>query len=91
MTVVPTPMPGMVVAVHVAPGDLVAAGDPLLMVESMKCQWAVCAPTAGRVGRLAAVGEVVRAGTAVAVVDPVAARAAPPTPAEAVATAQLAK
>lgn len=87
MTAVATPMPGMVVAVHVAPGDHVAAGERLVTVETMKCESAVCAPRAGRVGRLAAVGEVVRAGAQVAVVAPVAAKAAAPTPAEAVATA----
>ncbi len=36
-------MPGTVVAVHVAPGQRVAAGDPLVTVESMKLQVVVAA------------------------------------------------
>jgi len=46
------PMPGRVVKVLVAEGDQVAAGDPLLILESMKMESEV---TAGLAGRVAAV------------------------------------
>lgn len=32
------PMPGLVVAIKVAPGDVVAAGQPVVVVEAMKMQ-----------------------------------------------------
>ncbi len=36
--VVKAPMPGQVTHVAVRPGDIVAAGDPLLVIEAMKMQ-----------------------------------------------------
>lgn len=45
-------MPGLVVSVGVAPGDTVAAGQPLLVVEAMKMQSPVRAPRGGRVARV---------------------------------------
>lgn len=51
-------MPGVVVSVGVAPGDMVAAGQPLLVVEAMKMQSPVRAPRGGRVARV-----LVEAGT----------------------------
>ena len=42
-------LPGLVVRVAVSPGDLVAAGDPLVTVEAMKMQNEIRAPRAGRV------------------------------------------
>lgn len=45
-------LPGLVVAVQVAVGSVVAAGDPLLRLEAMKMQNEVRAPRAGRVGQL---------------------------------------
>jgi biotin carboxyl carrier protein len=49
-------IPGRVVAVSVAPGDPVSAGQQLLVVEAMKMQNEVRSPLAGVVERLA-VGE----------------------------------
>ena len=47
------PMPGTVLLVHVADGDTVAAGDVLLVLESMKMELAITAPHAGTVAGLA--------------------------------------
>ncbi|HET8642608.1 MAG TPA: biotin/lipoyl-containing protein, partial [Pseudonocardiaceae bacterium] len=44
--------PAFVVSVLVAPGDPVAAGDPLLVLESMKMETTVCAPYGGEVATL---------------------------------------
>ncbi|MEM8815159.1 MAG: biotin carboxylase N-terminal domain-containing protein [Pseudomonadota bacterium] len=46
------PMPGTVVAVNVGPGDEVAAGDTLLILEAMKMEHQVHAPAAGTVRRV---------------------------------------
>ena len=44
-------------------GDIVAAGDKLLILESMKMETAITAPCAGRVERiLVAPGKTVEAG-----------------------------
>ncbi|MBI2826172.1 MAG: ATP-grasp domain-containing protein [Planctomycetia bacterium] len=43
------PLPGVVDDVKVAVGDLVAAGDVLVVIESMKMFYPVTAPAAGRV------------------------------------------
>jgi propionyl-CoA carboxylase alpha chain len=64
------PMPGTVVAVHVAPGDRVTAGQALLVLEAMKMQHPVVAPAAGVVGSLdAVVGTQVEAGAVLAVIE----------------------
>ena len=57
-----SPMPGSVVAVHVAEGDRVEEGQVLLVVEAMKMEHALAAPHAGTVEGLQ-----VRAGAQVAV------------------------
>jgi acetyl-CoA carboxylase carboxyltransferase component/biotin carboxyl carrier protein len=44
-----TPAPAFVVGVRVAPGDPVRAGDPLVVVESMKMETTITAPFAGTV------------------------------------------
>lgn len=46
------PMPGAVVKIHVAPGDRVAAGDPLVVLEGMKMEYSLRAPFPGVVTAL---------------------------------------
>jgi propionyl-CoA carboxylase alpha chain len=46
------PMPGAVTAVHVAEGDVVRAGQRLLVLEAMKMQHAIAAPAGGVVRSL---------------------------------------
>ncbi|MDQ2933602.1 MAG: acetyl-CoA carboxylase biotin carboxyl carrier protein subunit [Chloroflexota bacterium] len=46
-------LPGLIVAVEVAPGDEVEAGASLVTIEAMKMQNEVRAPRPGRVGRIA--------------------------------------
>lgn len=41
------PMPGLVVAIKVAPGDVVAAGQPVIVVEAMKMQNELTARSGG--------------------------------------------
>ena len=47
------PIPGKVVSVAVAPGDAVAAGAPLVVLEAMKMQNQICAEGAGTVESVA--------------------------------------
>jgi acetyl-CoA/propionyl-CoA carboxylase biotin carboxyl carrier protein len=64
------PMPGAVLAIHVAVGDAVAAGDPLVTLEAMKMEHAATAPRAGRVSDLLVqVGEQVVRGQLLATVE----------------------
>ncbi len=46
------PMPGTVLLVRVADGDIVAEGDELLVLESMKMELSITAPQAGVVAGL---------------------------------------
>ena len=46
--------PGFVVSVRVKPGDVVAAGDPLMVVESMKMEATISAPFGGEVATVEA-------------------------------------
>jgi 3-methylcrotonyl-CoA carboxylase alpha subunit len=48
-----TPLPGTVVAVHVAAGQQVARGTPLVTVEAMKMEHTLTAPYDGTVSRIA--------------------------------------
>jgi acetyl-CoA/propionyl-CoA carboxylase biotin carboxyl carrier protein len=59
---VTSPMPGSVIAVHVAPGDAVVKGQPLVVVEAMKMEHTLAAPLDGTVGEV-----LVRVGQQVAV------------------------
>jgi acetyl-CoA/propionyl-CoA carboxylase, biotin carboxylase, biotin carboxyl carrier protein len=61
------PMPGQVLLVHAATGDTVAAGDPLVVLESMKMELVLTAPVDGRVVELT-----VAVGDKVAVDQPLA-------------------
>ncbi|MFK4834390.1 acetyl/propionyl/methylcrotonyl-CoA carboxylase subunit alpha [Microbacterium sp. ZW T2_14] len=54
------PMPGAVVALHVADGAAVAAGDRIVTIEAMKMEHPVVAPHAGVVRLDVATGEQVR-------------------------------
>ncbi|MEV5652273.1 acetyl/propionyl/methylcrotonyl-CoA carboxylase subunit alpha [Nocardia sp. NPDC052254] len=55
-----SPMPGSVIAVHVAPGAEVAAGTPVVVVEAMKMEHTLTAPVAGKVELLVAAGDQVQ-------------------------------
>lgn len=56
-------MPGLVKAVFVAPGQQVASGDPLAILEAMKMEHTLTAARDGTVAEvLAAAGDQVEAG-----------------------------
>ncbi|HVT37732.1 MAG TPA: biotin/lipoyl-containing protein [Gemmatimonadaceae bacterium] len=57
------PMPGLVVRVHVAPGDLVTAGQSIVVMEAMKMENELRAPAAGKVKAVrATIGAAVEKG-----------------------------
>ena len=65
------PMPGVVVAVSVASGDRVAKNQPLLVIEAMKVEHTVRAPSAGTVDAVHyAVGDRVDEGAELAAFTP---------------------
>jgi propionyl-CoA carboxylase alpha chain len=65
------PMPGSVIAVRAAVGDVVEEGQPILVMEAMKMQHTIAAPYAGTVTELSATaGQQVEAGVVLAVVEP---------------------
>jgi acetyl-CoA/propionyl-CoA carboxylase biotin carboxyl carrier protein len=70
-TEVVAPMPGAVLTVHVATGQTVAAGDPIVTLEAMKMEHVVVSSIAGAVGevRVRPADQVTR-GQLLAVVDP---------------------
>jgi propionyl-CoA carboxylase alpha chain len=66
------PMPGTVVAVQVAPGDAVTAGQVLVLLEAMKMEHRITAAADGTVGEVrVAAGDGVDAGTVLVVVEEV--------------------
>jgi acetyl-CoA carboxylase carboxyltransferase component len=67
-----SPVQGVVIAVAAA-GEVVAAGQPVALIESMKMEVPIEAPCAGRVAAVqVAVGEVVGAGEALLRLEPLA-------------------
>ena len=68
---VAAPMPGRIIAVNVAVGDRVRAGDVLVVLEAMKMEHSLRATTAGKVAAVyCAAGARVTEGEEVASVDP---------------------
>jgi acetyl/propionyl-CoA carboxylase alpha subunit len=64
------PMPGTVLEVLVSPGDVVSAGQVLVLLEAMKMELAVHAPADGTVSAVhVSGGELVRAGQPLAEVE----------------------
>ena len=64
------PMPGKILAVAVAVGDIVSANQPLLVLEAMKMEHTIAAPHAGTVRRLPyAPGALVAAGAVLAEIE----------------------
>jgi acetyl-CoA/propionyl-CoA carboxylase, biotin carboxylase, biotin carboxyl carrier protein len=64
-----SPMPGTVITVSVADGDMVAAGDTLLTVEAMKMEHKLTAELAGTVSISVAPGDLVKLDQLVATID----------------------
>jgi acetyl-CoA/propionyl-CoA carboxylase biotin carboxyl carrier protein len=62
-----SPMPGTVLAVHVAVGETVSTGQPLMVVEAMKMEHVIAASADGEVAEL-----LVKAGDRVALDQPLA-------------------
>jgi biotin carboxyl carrier protein len=61
---------GVVFQITAKPGDAVAAGDPVIVLESMKMEIPVEAPRAGTVREIkVAEGQTVQEGDTVAVLD----------------------
>lgn len=64
------PLPGSVTELRVSPGQLVAAGDPLVVLEAMKMHHQVRAPSGGRVAEVrVAAGEQVETGQVLVVLE----------------------
>ena len=65
-----SPMPGRVLQVLVAPGDRVARGAVLLVIEAMKVQMRIAAPSEGVVGAIrCGVGDLVEDGAELVVLE----------------------
>lgn len=77
-----SPMPGTVVAVSVADGDVVEAGDVLLTVEAMKMEHRLIAALAGTVSITVVPGDLVKLDQVVASIAP----ASPELPTDQTAT-----
>ncbi|MGC4935640.1 acetyl/propionyl/methylcrotonyl-CoA carboxylase subunit alpha [Gordonia sp. DT30] len=65
-----SPMPGTVVAIPATPGEPVAAGAPIVVVEAMKMEHALSAPIDGTAMISVSVGDKVAAGATLAHIDP---------------------
>ena len=77
-----SPLAGLVVAIPVSPGEWVEAGEVVCVVESMKCEHRLLAPTAGYVQPSVALGETLDAQAPVATLVPVDPTKAKPRPME---------
>ncbi len=63
-------IPGSVISIDAAVGDMLAEDDPVITVESMKMQIPIPAPIAGRVTEIRMrEGDVVATGQVVAVIE----------------------
>ncbi|MFT5723358.1 MAG: biotin carboxyl carrier protein [Bacteroidia bacterium] len=49
---VKSPMPGLVLAINVKIGDIVEAGDPLMVLEAMKMENVIAAPNEGVIAKI---------------------------------------
>jgi len=68
--VLEAPMPGLVVEVHVAPGDRVAVGTPLVVIEAMKMQNELSSEVAGTVREVrASAQEAVESGAPLVAIE----------------------
>jgi acetyl-CoA/propionyl-CoA carboxylase biotin carboxyl carrier protein len=64
------PMPGSVLAVHAAVGDMVSAGDPVVTLEAMKMEHVVAATGPGRITELSVKpGDQVTRGATLATIE----------------------
>ena len=69
-TDIPSPVVGTILELHAAAGAVVAAGDEVVVIESMKMEIPIAAPVAGRVVKVAvAVGDRVQAGDLLLTID----------------------
>jgi biotin carboxyl carrier protein len=67
---VEAPLPGKVLSVSVKPGDNVAEGDEICIIEAMKMENPIMAPVAGKVVEVSvSEGQIVKAGESLAVVE----------------------
>jgi acetyl/propionyl-CoA carboxylase alpha subunit/acetyl-CoA carboxylase carboxyltransferase component len=72
------PSPAVVVSVSVQPGDLVSAGDRLVVLEAMKMEMEVVAPFSGRVRKVTAIPNVqVDTGAQLLQIEPISGEEAP--------------
>ncbi|HEY7099160.1 MAG TPA: carboxyl transferase domain-containing protein [Terriglobales bacterium] len=76
--IVRAPSPTVVVSIAVKPGDIVAAGDHLAVLEAMKMEMDLIAPFAGRVRRVMTMPNVqVDTGAALLQIDPTTSQTSP--------------
>jgi biotin carboxyl carrier protein len=69
-TALAAPMPATVVAVNVEPGQQVAAGDVMILLEAMKMVLPIKAPRDARVARIAcSIGDLVQPGVQLVELD----------------------
>ena len=65
------PLPGIVKALNVAPGTVVATGDVLAVMEAMKMEHSLTAPRDGQVAEVPVhVGEQVEEGALLIILEP---------------------